>query len=241
MKLNRLIILTLLVSITFPVKVLALTDARRLPIDRATLIEQINSLPIDSPAQADLVLRADHSHLLDTAYDQYTKLWEAKPQEAYTNLWRGMSAELYWTESMQPGMKKLYGLKSSRTDLFPIAKTCLQQAATKDPTSALANMEYGFFLWQFGNQTKQGITLLKKSAQLAPNDPRIHATLGLVYSNNSGNAYSLGLAVQELKHAIRLDPSYAYPPSLMADIYRWTGRQTEAHRERIIYQSLLPK
>ncbi len=68
-------------------------------------------------------------------------------------------------------------------------------------------MEYGYYLWQFGNNMEHGLSLLKEAAKLAPNDPSIHAILGLVYSNNTGNAYSVNQAIAELKRAAQLEPN----------------------------------
>ncbi len=220
---------------------LAMTDERLLPITRSVVTERIAHLPISSAAQIKILLRAENSHVLDTAYEQYTLLWNKNPKNPYTNLLRGLSAELFFSDSMDLRLQPLYGLQSSRTDLFPVAASCLKTAAVTSPKSAEAKAEYGYWLWQFGDETEQGLSLVKDAVKLAPSNSRIYATLGLIYSNQSSNAYSLNQATAELQHAVQLDPSYAYPHALLARIYKWQHRDFQSDQERLIFKSLSPK
>ncbi len=233
-------VLALALTATIPGLGSALKDARRQPITRAVLTQDIQRLPLSSPTQFRDLLRASHSGLLDVAYAQYTQAWERQSQDPNANVLRGLAAELYWEVSMDPVLRKPYGLNASRGDLFIVAEGCLNRAAVLAPRSAEATMEDGYFLWQFGDQEAQGLALLKKASRLAPDDPRVHATLGLVYSNQSGNAYSLPRAVAELERAVRLDPSYAYPHQMLADIYQWQGQTALSQEQRRVALSLLP-
>ncbi len=232
-------VIILLLTTALPGNTSALKDVRRQPITRAELTREIRQTPLDSPTQLRDLLRASHSGLLDVAYALYTQTWQAKQQDASANLLRGVAAELYWDASMDPTRRRHYGLNTSRQDLFAVAQDCLRQAAAA-PHSAEADMEWGYFLWQFGDQEAQGLALLEKAVVLQPSSPRVHATLGLVYSNQSGNAYSLSKATTELVRAAQLDPSYAYPHILLSGIYALEGETAMADKQRRIYLSLLP-
>ena len=220
---------------------LAATDERLQPITRSEITVQIAQIPLNSPKQVVILLRAGHSHLLDTAYSQYTLLWNKQPKDSYANLLRGLSAELFFEDSMDLKLQRLYGLHSARTELFLVAQSCLKTAFETAPKCAEAKMEYGYYLWQFGNEMEHGISLLKEAAKLAPNDPRIHATLGLVYSNQTGNAYSVNQAIAELTKAAQLDPSYAFPHAMLTKVYRWQHQDAQSKKENLIFESLLPK
>ncbi|MGI4789982.1 MAG: hypothetical protein ACRYFS_14170 [Janthinobacterium lividum] len=220
---------------------LAATDQRLLPTTRSEITDQIVHLPINSPTQMTILLRAKHAYLLDTAYTQYTLLWNKNPKNPYINLLRGLSAEFFWQDSMDLRLQPLYGIHSSRTDLFPVAKYCLKMAADSVPQFAEAKMEYGYYLWQFDDETQQGLSLLKQASELAPKDPTVHALLGLVYSNNTGNAYSVKQAIAELKRAAQIDPSYAFPHALLERIYNWQHQDIQSRKEHLIFESLLPR
>ena len=82
---------------------------------------------------------------------------------------------------------------------------------------------------------------MKRAAELAPNSPTVHATLGLVYSNSSGNAYNPQKAEQELRAAIRLDPVFAYPHLVLASFYTYDQKQyQQAQKELNTYKNLAP-
>jgi len=234
MKTKRLVF-CLLIYLTLHLTPTRAADERCLPISQSEITAQIAQLPISSPKQIVILLRARHSNLLDTAYNQYTLLWEKTPKDPYVNLLRGLSAECFFEDSMDLRIQPLYNLHSSRTDLFSVAHSCLKTASEGAPKFAEAKMEYGYYLWQFGSETEQGLTLLIEAAKLAPSDPRIHATLGLVYSNQTGNVYSMHQAIAELKCAAQLDPTYAYPHAMLADIYRWQHQSSLSQQERLIY------
>lgn len=213
-------------------------DARLLPIKEQQLKQLVQRTPIVSSEHLILLSRARSSRLTGFAYEQYTLLWKNRSKNAHTNLWRGISAPMYWRHSKSATPQK----RASRSeDIFIVARACLAKAVELQPNSATANMEYGFFLWQYGNRVDEGLALLRKAALLAPRDPRAHTFLGLVYSNPTGNAYNLQKAEKALKTAIRLDASYAFPHELLASIYRRQGRHQEAQREMQAYRSLLPQ
>lgn len=206
-------------------------------ISASQLQEAISQTSLDSPLQQELLLRARHAHLLGVAYTQYTALWQRQPNNAYANLLRGVSAEYLQSDSMEPELRKLYETYT-QNDLFPVAASCLEKAVKLAPSSSVINMETGFFLWQFGNELPQGLTYLKKALQLAPIDPRIHAMWGNVYANPEGTAYDLRKAIDQLELAIKLDPTYAFPHKLMADVYSRLKQPVKAEQEKSRYRDL---
>lgn len=210
-------------------------DRRLMPIQPRELQKSVRQLPLNSSEHVVLLSRARSSNLEKLAYHEYTTVWKTKPQDANANLFRGMSALMFWRSG-------LFSPKPTRRDttVFQVARSCLQKAVTLRPRSSLANMEYGFFLWQFGNDMPNGLSLLNKAVLIAPEDARSHIYLGLVYSNPSGNAYDMQKAEKEVQMAIRLDPTYAFPHDLLSGIYTRLGRKSEAQIESQKYQSLLP-
>ena len=184
-------------------------------------------------------MRASRSKLMDTAYEQYTILWQRHPNDPYANLLRGMAAEYLGIDILDPHLHKFYS-RVPVAPLFPIAADCLAKAAEMAPNSATMNREYGFFLWQFGGKMAEGLKLLKKALQLAPNEPRIHTMWGNVYANPYGTDYNLQRATHELELSIRMDPTYGFTHSLLANVYRRLGQAEKAEREERTYENLLP-
>lgn len=235
----RMCFLTLLISLFLcqSEQAGANKDKRLVPISASQLREAISQTPLESPLQQELLLRARHAHLLGVAYTRYTALWQRQPDNAYANLLRGVSAEYLQTDSMEPELRKLYEA-DTHNDLFPVAASCLEKAVKLAPSSSVINMETGFFLWQFGNDLPQGLTYLRKALRLAPNDPRVHAMWGNVYANPEGTDYNLRKAIDQLELAIKLDPTYAFPHRLMADVYSRLKQPVKAEQERSIYRTL---
>lgn len=214
-------------------------DKRLAQISASQLQQAIAQTPLESPVQQQLLSRARHSHLMGVAYTQYTDLCRRQPNNPSANLLRGVSAEYLQSDSMEPELKKLYE-PYARGDLFSVAASCLARAVKLAPNSSAANLEAGFFFWQFGNDLPRGLSLLKKSLQLAPDNPRIHAMWGDVYANPEGRSYDLGKAVDHLETAINLEPTYAFPHELLASVYSRLGSSAKAAQEMSKYQSLLP-
>lgn len=214
-------------------------DKRLALISASQLQEAISQTPLDSPLQQELLLRARHAHLMGVAYTQCTALWQRQPNNAYANLLRGMSAEYLEWDSMYPGMGKLYE-QYTQQDLLPVAASCLKKAAKLAPNSSVANMAAGFFLWQFGNDLPEGLALLKKALKLAPNDAHVHVMWGLVYSNPTTNSYDSQKALEQLALAAKLDPTYAFPHALLADLYSRLKQPVKAEQERGRYRDLSP-
>ena len=102
-------------------------------------------------------------------------------------------------------------------------------------------MEYGYWLWQFGDKTAQGLSLLKEAVKLGPTNPRTHSMLGFVYAYEAGNPYFAKQAIVELTQATQLDPTYAFPHAMLADVYGQQHKVGQAEQERQIYKSLMPK
>ncbi len=214
-------------------------DKRLTAISTSQLQAMILHTPLNAPLQMEVLSRARHSHLMDVAYEEYTALWMQKPNDAFTNLLRGSSAEYLESDGMEPALKDTYR-RYAQENLFSVARDCLRKATQLAPNSAVANMEEGFFLWQFDEKLPEGIGYLQKALQLAPKNPRIHATLGDVYANPYGKSYNLQKAIAQLNTAATLDPTYAFPHDLLANIYSRLGQSAKAKIERDKYQSLLP-
>lgn len=214
-------------------------DKRLTAISASQLQQAISQTPLNSPLQQELMSRARHAHLMGVAYIQYSALWRQQPNNAYANLLRGVSAEYLEWDSMYPELRPLY--KSYTQDsLLPVAASCLKKAAKLAPNSCVANTEAGFFFWQFGNDLPEGLSLLRKAIKLAPNDAQVHVMWSLVYSNPTTNSYDSQKALEQLALAARLDPTYAFPHKLMADLYNRLKQPVKAEQERSRYQSLIP-
>lgn len=213
-------------------------DPRLIRISEQELQRLIRQTPIESPQHARLAARAVSSGLQKVAYEQYTALWQRNRANGYANLRRGIAAQEYWRYTGRLGGQRLP--PQEEHELFRTARSCLSKAVSLLPDSAAAHVAYGFFIWQWGNQMGPGLNYLRKAARLAPEEARVHANLGSVYSNPSGNAYNPQQAEQALRKAIQLDSSYAYPRRLLASLYLNTKRYKEAQRELQAYLSLAP-
>ena len=214
-------------------------DARLTAVTSSELVKLITSTPLDSPLQEELLLRASHSHLMNEAYDQYTILWKLHPDDANANLMRGVAAEYLGWDSMIPEFRTFYP-NVNIGPLFLTATDCLLKAVKLAPRSAKANMEAGFFLWQFGNNQPQGLSLLRKALRLSPNETRVHTLWGMVYSNTSPAGYDIKKAIFHLRLASQLDPTYAFPHEVLAGIYQSTHQKALAAQEQKTFHQLIP-
>lgn len=179
------------------------------PITSVELVQSIQKTAITSKKNHELILRAKYSGLAKIAYNQYKQRLKGRERNGYAHLWFGIAANTYREDSMNP-FRKRAAIAEANT-LMNLTHTHLLHAAEMLPDSAIASTEYGYFLWQYGNQMNKGLLLMRKAADLSPNDPFIHARLGSVYSNASGNAYNVAKAEKELELATKTDPTFAYP------------------------------
>lgn len=231
-------LLTLILFFACNCRAAELKDPRIVPITAAELKTAIRHTPLTSNKHTRLISRAIVSGLARLSYAEYNTLWVSNQENGSTNLWRGMAAMTTWSWYM--GKPKGTTKERFPEELFGIARDSLAKAYKLMPLSATANMEYGFFLWQYDYQGAKGLALLKEAKQLAYTDPRAHVYLALVYSNKTGNYYNLGLAKDELQIALKLDNSYATAHSLLSDVYRYMGQKQLAQQEEKKYLSLLP-
>jgi tetratricopeptide (TPR) repeat protein len=191
-------------------------DARRTLISQSELQKEIDQTALSSPKQLELVSRSRYSHLADFAYKQYKSVRDEHPNDFWANLLAGVAAENDWE----------YQTMSSTTETAPSAqmqvvldkaRLFLSRALELKPNFAQANMEYGYFLWQYGNDAQsasRGFSLIQKGVQLSPNNSMAHTLLGEVSSNPYGyyaSYYNAARAATEYQRAINLDPLYARP------------------------------
>ena len=211
-------------------------DPRLVPISAKDLQIAIRQTPLTSAAHVKFLSRAKSSGLADLAYKEYSTLRRSYPNNPNANLWRGMAALALWrTQKFVAPVEK-----DLSQNPFNIARSSLSKAYQLRPLSPIANMEYGFFLWQYGNQESKGLELLQKAKRMAFTDPRIHAYLALVYANPSTKSRNLILARDELLIALKLDKSYAFAHDLLSSVYRRLGQKQLSELERKKYLSLVP-
>lgn len=215
-------------------------DAAMQPIDQKRLIQAIQNTPLKSPQQAKLMSRADASGLYQIAYEQYTRLWQRFPQDAYANLRRGEAAEDYWEYATRPDVHQLSIVAPQAQELFQVARDCLTEAKKRAPNNASTNLAYGRYLFWYGSQMPKGLSYIKKAIALDPKSYAAHATLGAAYAEHSGVAYNLPLAEKELKTAVAIDPTAAYPHWRLIRVYLDEGGQQNARRELQAYVKLTP-
>lgn len=221
-------------------------DPRLTLISAADLRTSINQTPLSSPKHLRFISRARSSHLADAAYAQYKTLCSQYPKDADANLLAGIAADNDWEEqrdataSLPPTPDQLAVLTEAR--LF------LSKAVELSPNLALADMEYGYYLWQSnfsfgGSGVNQGYSLIQKAVKLSPRDPTFHAALGDVCANpyvTTGNHYNASRAYSEYKTAITLDPLYAYPHLQIVYLDMLLNRYAHAHVEIKNYLDLSP-
>ncbi len=220
-------------------------DPRLVLITPVQLEEGINQTAISSPKQLELLSRAQSSHLAVLAYEQYRQIQDKRPRSAQANLLAGMAAVNDWeyqtnpsTTQSPPSPQALNVLKEAR--LF------LSQAVQLEPNSPRANMEYGYFLWQYGydgRSANQGFSLIQKAVQLSPNDPAAHVLLGDVCSNPysyHASHYNAIRATGEYQLATTLDPLYASPHWGLVILDSLLGRYPEAKIQMTDFLSLSP-
>ena len=68
-----------------------------------------------------------------------------RPNDPYTNLMRGISAQRYWYSTQVPGSHEIEPGSPKYNNYYHIIRECLAKAVKLAPDNAIANMNYGFF------------------------------------------------------------------------------------------------
>ena len=215
-------------------------DPRMSPISAEELTQQIQHTPLTSEAHTTLIARAQESHLLKTAYNQYTLLWRKKPESAYANLWRGSAAQSYWTYATHPNVSELRLDSPMANELFKVMQDCLSKAVRLAPDSARANAEYGDVLMRNLAQAKTGAKYLDKAVKLAPRDARILTMRGNAHSLPGAETYTPSKAINDLTQATLLAPDYAAPHWILARTHILTKEYSKAQKEVSRFLELTP-
>ncbi len=217
----------------------AMGDAPLFSITEKELTQSIQQTPIKSPEHIKLIMRASASHLLKTAYDQYTLLWQKQPNNASTNLRRGVVAMEYWEYATKPTVNELPLNALQAGEVCNVARVCLAKAVELAPKSASANAEYGHFLFYQGDEDR-GVQLLKKAEALAPNASTAYELLGAIYASPNPPYYQPKFAENELRVAMRLAPLNSYPHWTLARLYLDEQEYSKAQKELQSYLKLAP-
>jgi Flp pilus assembly protein TadD len=215
-------------------------DQRLQPVKANELVRLIQETPISSKQHAVLISRASKSKLTAIAYQQYKIIQTRMQKNPDANLYLGKAAFEYWRYMDSPAQYAVYGHSNYPNTIFTVARTAFNRATELAPNSAMAKAELGFFLWQWGNSMDKGLAMLMKASILAPNDARVHVLVGDLYSNPSTSSYKPQKAEQEMKKAVELDPTYAYPHFLLAGLYIRLRQYQSAENELKSYFNLAP-
>ncbi len=236
------------ISIAFAANICAAipNDPRLVQISQAELQKDIAQLPLSSPMHIELLSRARSSHLAVFAYEQYKQIRDKNPNSYEANLFAGMAALNDWDYQTNPAITQSAPSPEAR-QILNNAQLFLSRSAQLKPTSAKADLEYGFFLWRycFGDSktANQGFLLIQKSVKLSPKDPTAHALLGDVCSNPFGpyaTHYNPAQAAAEYQVAISQDPLYAYPHLQFVFLDLLLKRYAGAQEQMTKFLSLSP-
>lgn len=217
----------------------AMGDGPLLPITQQELVQRIQKTPIGSAEHSNLILRAYDSHLLKTAYEQYTLIWQKQPNNASANLRRGVTAMEYWEYATKPAVNELPLSSPKADEISNAASICLAKAVELAPTSASANAEYGHFLFYQGDESG-GVAHLLKAEKLAPKNPTPHNLLGAIYASPNPPYFQPKLAEKELRTGMRLAPSDSYPHWVLAGLFLDMRQYSKAQIEMQVYLKLAP-
>ena len=208
-------------------------------IDISSIEGHMTATPLNSAKHHRYIVQMEELGDVRRAYVFYKKKNELQPTSAYANLWQGVAGAEYWEES------SIYRTDHANIDepneLLATIRACFETAAQLDPNSSIVKSEYGFFLWQRDSQMARGLAMIRAASTKDPKDPLVHYFLGSIYSNHSGNAYSLKNAEQELKQAILLAPDYPRSYWCLASVYADEKRNPEARKMLLACQHLLPR
>ena len=217
-------------------------DPRLEWISPQQLQKRIRTTPLDSTQQhVYLLSRATSSSLSWLSYKEYSALWKKSQDAGYTNLYRGLSSLNFYNSQYSPWGKPTL----SHTQLAKIradAGVSLLRASVALPDSDVAQLSHGYFAWQYGRNMRRGLQILEQVRQRNPKMPSIHATLGSVYNNRSGNAYNTVRAEQALLESVRLDPKYAAPRAQLVFFYSDKDHRNipKAKQHYKVWLTLLP-
>ena len=214
-------------------------DAPLLPLTKKELIQSIQKTPIESPEHIKLIISACNSHLLETAYEQYTLIWQKQPNNGSANLRRGVTAMEYWEYATVPAVNELPLSSPKAEEVANAASSCLEKAVELLPNSASANAEYGHLLFYRGD-TDMGVKLLKKAEALAPKSATAFELLGAIHASPNPPYYQPKLAEKELRLAMRLAPFDSYPHWVLASLYLDERQYSQAQTELHSYLDLAP-
>ena len=201
----------------------------------------INLTPIGSSVHEQTISRACYSKLANISYSVYTELWEKDTKNFRLNYLRGISSFTYWITLQGLLMDREFTEDKLAAKIEIALKSCFKAALEANPKSAEVNRDYGFYLWQYGNDMATGLEMVRKSVQLAPSDSKCHCRLGEIYMNPSGNAFNMVAAERELRLAIKLNGNYIGPRNALISVLSRTKRYQEASEQHLIVANLGPK
>lgn len=207
-------------------------DERFRPINEASLRQEISQAPAGSESALLLTKRAANSKLVGVAYREYQKIWRTRPNDGNVNLSLGYAASLLWGEGPKPPIKS--------KEVFDTALMRLRKAVELMPKSSRAHTELGFFLWQYGNEMKEGLRILKQAYDLDSVNSITLSALGSVYINPSVPEFNQKTAEEYFSRAITSDNKFAYPRVRLAEIFLSQNRLSEAQLQLEAFRVLLP-
>lgn len=213
-------------------------DPRVVKINAQQLKSLMSRAPTNAQRQSLLLSRARRWGLDELAYQLAKKQAQAHPKSADAHFLYGLAARYYAEDRFlnNRGADPV-GLYNS---LLPVIREQLHKAQSMDPKSALFNMSYGFWLWQFGGDVNEGLRLVKQARLLDPRHVETIATLGVMSANRSGNCYNLKQAEQLLHLAIQIEPDYALPKAQLMDLLYSQKRYAEAKQQFDAYMAVVP-
>lgn len=195
--------------------------------------------PINAQKQALLLSRANRWGLEELGYQLAKQQARAHPKSADAQFLHGLAARYYaeyrFLNNRGADPVSLY------TSLLPVIREQLHKAQNMNPKSALFNVGYGFWLWQFGDNMNEGLRLVKQARLLDPHHVGTIATLGEMFSNHSGNCYDPKQAEQLLRLAIQIEPNYAYPKATLMSLLYNQKKYAAAKQQFEAYTAVVPK
>ena len=198
------------------------------------LKEKILTTKLTTPQHERLIFQAKDHGFEQDAYLIYHPLTQRRQVDGMAMLWRGMSSLVYWRSKHLRHSDEVQAQLNEAREAFEIAERLI-------PNEPILLREYGFFLWQFDNQMDKGLKMMRRAETLRPTDPYVHAALGNVYSNHSGNAFNLSKSEREYREAVRIAPNLPSAYWGLSLLYYNLGRYQEAQAQMQTYVRLTPK
>lgn len=214
-------------------------DPRVRTITRAQLQQLIAKTPLNSRTHGRIIGWAQTSHLTGAAYAQYDNLWRKQPDDAYANLWRGITALIYENVSAYPSSKVRLSAEQ-KMRLWENGRSSLRDAVRLKPNLSWTNAAYGGFLFNQPRGEQEGMRLMRKAVKLEPKNASAWAALGDALINPYRSTHNPKEGEQALRNAARLDPLYASPHLALIRLYVGQKRFKEAQRELQAFKSLVP-